>query len=63
MDFNMVKSFCLHSLGFRGEKIIIEGCELSVIEKNGTWEVGNKWKGSGGQASRCGCGQPVNSKA
>lgn len=35
----MVKSFCLHSLGFRGEKIIIEGCELSVIEKNGTWEV------------------------
>lgn len=38
MDANMVKSFCLHSLGFRAGKIIIEGCEFPVKE-NSTWEV------------------------
>lgn len=50
MAFHAMKSFCLHSLSFRGVKIItqVEECKFLVIE-NCTWEVGKKLKGSQGQ--------------
>ena len=52
MAFNMVKPFCLCSLGFKGVKITLEGCEFPATEKNSLWKAGSDERLHGDKVSR-----------
>lgn len=56
MDFHVVGSFSLHSLGFRAVKIKIEGCKSPVTEKTSAREVSKKQEGSRGPMEQVAAG-------